>query len=115
MNIKNALVMVVASGTTFGHVDAEAASGTAGLNACVSALAREISESQGAGVNVRLDEDTKAGRKRLLYPTTFFLDALNPANEEIVAKVNCTVDTRARVRRFVVLPNDAPVARLRKL
>jgi len=115
MNIKNAMVMVIAAGTAFGHVEVEAASGKAGLNACVSALAREISESQGAGVNVRLDEDIKAGRNRLLYPTTFLLDAVNPANEEIVAKVNCTVDTQGKVRKFVVLSDEAPVARLRKL
>lgn len=115
MKAKNALAMLFTMGTVFAHTGAEAASGEAGLNACMTKLAKEISESQGSGVDVRLDEDTRPSKRRLEHTTTFFLDARDSANEEVVAKVNCTVDTRAKIRKFVVLPEDAPLAEHRIL
>ena len=115
MKARNALAMIFAVGTVFAHTGAEAASGEAGLNACITELAKEISESQGSGVDVRLDEDTRASKRRLERTTTFFLDARDPSNEEVVAKVNCTVDRWAKIRKFVVLPEDAPLAEHRIL
>lgn len=115
MKARNAIAVIFAVGAVFAHTGAEAASGQAGLNACIDKLAKEISESQGSGVDVRLDEDTKASKRRLEHATTFFLDARDSSSEEVVAKVNCTVDRRAKIRRFVVLPEDAPLAQHRIL
>jgi hypothetical protein len=115
MKAKNAMAMMFAVGAALAHTGAEAASGEAGLNACVSELAKEISKAQGYGVDVRLDEDVRAGKRSLETTTTFFLDARDAANEQVVAKVNCTVDKRAKIRKFVVLPDDAPLAENRIL
>jgi len=115
MKAKNTLAMACALATAFVNVGAEAASGKMGLDACISELAREISEAQGAGVNVRISEDTKVSKRRLDHATTFFLDAREPGDGEIVTKVNCTVDRHAKVRKFVVLPDDAPAAEIRVL
>jgi hypothetical protein len=57
------------------HPGAQAASGKDGFEACVAALAQQISEAQGAGVNVRISEDSRVHARRLDRRNTYYLDA----------------------------------------
>jgi hypothetical protein len=108
--------MFVASGVAvamLAHPGAEAASGREGLEACVQALTRTLSESQGAGVNARISEDSTAHDRRLESPTLFSLDARDSRDGEIVYKADCVVNSRGEVQRLVKLPLDAPSAEIR--
>ena len=97
------------------HPGAEAASGQDGLEACVAALAQEISESQGAGVNARISEDSHVPDGRLGLRNTYHLDAYDTGGSDTVIKADCVVDSRAEVKRLVRLPADAPTAEERSL
>lgn len=97
------------------HPGAEAASGRDGFEACVSALARQISEAQGAGVNVRISEDSRVPAGRLDRRNTYFLDARDVQDSDRVVKADCVVDARAEVKSLVRLPEDAPAAEDRSL
>ena len=95
------------------HPAAEAASGRDALEACVQALTQHISEAQGAGVDARISEDSSGHKRRLDSPAVYSLDARNPADGEVVYKVDCTVNSRGQVQRLVELPMDAPNAEVR--
>ena len=115
MKARKTLVMMCAVATSFVHAGADAASGMDGLEACASALAREMSTAQGAGIQVRLSDDSRATSRRLVARTMYHLDARDPRNNEIVAKADCAVDAQARVKSLVRLPDDAPEAAERSL
>jgi hypothetical protein len=109
------LAVVFAVATAFAHPGAEAASGMDGLEACASALARELSTNQGAGIQVRISEDSLVPDRRLSTRTTYHLDARDPRNNAVVARADCAVDARAKVKSLVRLPDDAPDAAERSL
>jgi hypothetical protein len=115
MKARKTLAMMCAVATSFIHPGAEAASGMDALEACASALAREMSKAQGSGIQVRISDDSLETGRRLVARTIYHLDARDPRNNEIVAKADCTVDTRARVKSLVRLPDDAPEAPERSL
>lgn len=115
MNAGKTLAMLCLVTTSFMHPVAHAASGMEGLEACASALARELSTAQGAGIQVRVSDESLVPTRRLDNRTTYHLDARDPRNNEIVARVDCNVDARARVRSLVRLPDDAPDAAERSL
>ena len=95
------------------HTGAEAASGREGLEACVQALTQKISESQGAGVNARISDESTGFGRRLESPTLFSLDARDSSDGEIVYKADCVVNARGEVQRLVKLPINAPNADVR--
>ena len=97
------------------HPGAEAATGTDGFEACVAALARQISEEQGAGVNVRISEDSRVRARKLDRRNTYFLDARDVRDSDLVVKADCVVDAQAEVKSLVRLPADAPAAEERSL
>ena len=115
MNGKNTLVTACAVAASLLHTGAEAASARDGLEACVSALTKEISEAQGSGVEARISDDTRAGRGALGGRTIFYLDARDPRTQEIVLKADCIVNSRGRVSSMTRLPDDAPEAAVRSL
>ncbi|MGK2926507.1 MAG: hypothetical protein ACSLE2_12900 [Lysobacterales bacterium] len=97
------------------HPGAEAASGQDGFEACVAALAREISETQGAGVNVRISEETRVHARKLDRRNVYFLDARDALGSDHVVKADCVVDARGAVKSLERLPADAPEAAERSL
>lgn len=107
--------MACAVAASFMHLSADAASGKDGLEACASALALELSNDQGTGVQVRISDDSIVSSRRLEHRTRYHLDARDPLSQEIVAKVDCDVDSWARVKNLVRLPEDAPEALERSL
>jgi cation transport ATPase len=115
MNGKNVLALACAAAASMLHPAAEAASERDGLEACVSALTKEISDTHGAGVEARISEDSLAGRGRLGARSKFYLDARDSRNEEIVLKADCVVNSRGQVRSLITLPDDAPAAEERSL
>jgi len=115
MKGRKTMVMMCALTTSCIHLGADAASGMDGLEACASELARELSTAQGAGIQVRISDDSLVPSRRLDTRTLYHLDARDPRNNEIVAKADCAVDARARVRSLVRLPDDAPEAAERSL
>jgi hypothetical protein len=115
MKARKTLAMMCAAATSFIHLGADAASGMDALEACASALAREMSTAQGAGIQVRISDDSVAPSRRLDARAIYHLDARDPRSNEIVAKADCAVDSRARVKSLVRLPDDAPEAAERSL
>ena len=111
---KNTLVMASAVAASLLHVGAEAATARDGLEACVSALTKEISEAQGSGVEARISDDTRAGRGLLDGRTIFYLDATDPRTEEVGVKADCIVNSRGRVNSLTRLPETAPDAAERR-
>jgi hypothetical protein len=112
---KNTLVLVLAASASMPHPSAEAAPARVGLESCVSALTKAISESQGTGVEARISGDSRQGRSQLNGRSRFHLDARDPRSEEIVMKADCVVNARGEVRSLIVLPADAPEAEERSL
>ena len=115
MNRKKAMVCACAVAASILNTSVEAASGQEGLEACVSALTRDLSSAQGSAVHAQISEDSKVATRRLDQVTTYHLDARNSSNHGIVARVDCIVDEKGRVKRLVKLPNDAPDAETRSL
>lgn len=115
MNGKNALALACAAAASMLPPAAEAASARDGLEACVSALSREMSDAQGMGVEARISEDSLVGRGRLSGRTKFYLDARDSRSEDIVFKADCVVNSRGKVRKLTTLPEDAPDAEERSL
>ena len=74
-----------------------AATRTDGLNACASAAVAEISISQDAAPNFSLTPESSISRAKLNRRELFHLDLRNPSTDEVLARVDCTVDQRARV------------------
>ena len=94
-------------------LNAENTSGQAGLNACASALAKNLETVQGRPVAYNLDLDTKINNDKLKVRETFYLDAKAPNSDKVIARANCTVNDDAEVLMLVVLPLDAAQARNR--
>lgn len=113
MKGKSMLFTACAAAAVMAHTGAEAATGRDGLEACVEALAKEISEAQGAGVNARISEDSTGHGRRLESATLFHLDARDPRDGEIVYKADCVVNARGDVQRLTRLPDAAPTAETR--
>jgi hypothetical protein len=77
------------------------------LEACADAMVSDLSDSRGVELDYRLDDASKGSGRRLEYPGTFHLDAKDPRSMEVVARIDCYVDSHARVRRVVSLPLSA--------
>lgn len=76
------------------------------MNACAAALTAEMSEANGKTPAYSLDESS-LDLGRLHTTSVFYLDARDPETREVVARADCVVDSRARVKRFELLPLDA--------
>ena len=82
-----------------------------GLNACAEAFTAEIT---GEELAWRIDEESDTVG-RLNGSQIIHLDARDPATDEVVARADCVVDSRARVKRITTLPLDAGDAKERSL
>ena len=76
------------------------------MNACAAALTARMSDASGTATAYSLDETSLDGG-RLGELSIFYLDARDPKTQEVVARANCVVDSRARVKRITTLPLDA--------
>jgi hypothetical protein len=115
MKGKKTIGMVCVAAASFMHMNVQAASGKEGLDACVSALVQELSAGQGSAVQGLISDDSYVPNHKLSRHTTIHLDARDTRNSEIVAKADCVVDSRAKVKDLTILPADAPEATVRSL
>ncbi len=81
------------------------------INNCAAALTAEMSVD---GLAYRIDEDSDTGG-RLDRLQVIYMDARDSATDEVVARADCVVDSRARVLRLHTLPIDADDAQERSL
>lgn len=77
---------------------ANAATRTDGLNACAQAVVENLGNRQDAAINYRLSPETTTSNIKLKSRELFYLDLRNPETDAIIARVDCTVDRKARVR-----------------
>ena len=111
MNKKSIAVLGSALALSVFPFSASAYTAETALNACAAALTTEMS---GGELTYRIDESS-GGAKRLRGVETFHLDARDPASDEVVARADCVVDGRARVKWLKTLPLDAADASERAL
>ena len=81
------------------------------LEACAAAVTDKLGDG---GVTWRLDE-YKGFDGRLRGTEIFHLDVRDASTDELVARADCVVDERARVKRLKPLPLDAGDATERAL
>jgi hypothetical protein len=106
--MKNEMIKLgCALAVSLSPVAANAATGQDALEACMDALTKELAASHGSPLAARLSETTQAPGERLRRSQVFHLDALDSRSQEVVARVDCVVDPRARVRSLNRLPLDA--------
>ena len=95
------------------HANATLVSAQEGMDACAAAMVAELAANQGAPMVYNLDPESKSTGKLKNRREVFHLDALDPESQEVVARVDCVVDSRARVQKLIAVPLDAPAARMR--
>ena len=90
---------------------ASAYTGETAMNACAEAFTAEIT---GEEIAWRLDEESDVAG-RLNGSQILHLDARDPETNEVVARADCVVDSRARIKRLTTIPVDAKDASERAL
>ncbi len=88
-----------------------AASAQAGLEACMDALVNELARDSSVPTNYNLDPDSWDAKSRLSRREVFHLDARDSKSRAIVARADCIVDQKARVRKLTSVPLNAGDAR----
>lgn len=95
------LAAALSPSISFGGTEAQA------LQQCVRAMTDDINEENGAPVKVVLDEKSSSSTKRLWSDSVFHLDAADAETGEVVARIDCFVDDKARVLYIRELPLQA--------
>jgi hypothetical protein len=113
MITRTRLGLVLTTASLLAPLNVQAATELDALNACASALAAEIGETQGAPVGYRFSEGTRESSVLLKGITTFYLDATSPQSGEIVARADCRVDAAGEVRDLRQLHLNSSNARVR--
>lgn len=93
----------------------EAATRTAGLNACADALVNKLSVENGAPLGFQLGADSEQSNAQMSNRELYQLDVRDPNTQEVVARAQCVVDRQARVRQLVSVPLSADDAAERVL
>jgi len=78
-----------------------------GLDACADALVSELASSNGAPLDYSLSPESDASGSRLKRREMIHLDARDPNSQEVVARADCVVDNKGKVRRLVSVPLNA--------
>lgn len=106
---KTSLILALAATPIFAH----ATSGEAGIDACAAAMVSELADNQGAPMVYNLDPESNTTNSRLKRREVIHLDARDPNSQEIIARVDCVIDSNARVRKLIQVPVDGPDAQFR--
>ena len=116
MNGKRTMGWICAVTASVMTMSASAAPEQAGLQACVDAMAVKLAAAQGGyPVVARISEESLVSKRRLGLSTTFNLDAYTVGSNDVVARMDCTVNARGKVLRLVRLPDHSPEAKTRSL
>ena len=110
MNNSKILTMGCAVAIALAPFSVKAASLHDGLDACASAVVNKLATSNDAPLDYSISEDSHASKLPLRGLETFHLDVHDPNGDEVIARADCVVDARARVKRVVTLSLDEPDA-----
>ena len=113
MNKPNMKTIGCALALSLAPFSANAVTESQALEACADALAGQISGTTGIETAYRLDQDLPASSRRMDEVEMFHLDARDPESQEVVARADCWVNKRAKVKRLVPVPIDAEDAEKR--
>lgn len=115
MNSKKAIVMGCVLTMTATPAIGMAKSEQAGLNACAKAMMTDLSFGKTASRPYEV-KNLKPGAGRPLHlMNTIHLDARGAESNEVLARYDCVVNSRAEVIELLVLPLDADDASDRAL
>lgn len=87
---------------------------TAGMNACAEAMMTELASSKNAPRPYEV-KNLKPGSRRLSGQGTYHLDARGAESNELLARYDCVVNSRAEVIELTELPLESGDARERAL
>ncbi|MBT8070270.1 MAG: hypothetical protein KJO80_07540 [Gammaproteobacteria bacterium] len=85
----------------------------AGLEACAEAMVNDLATRQNSPMVLNLDPSSKGGKGKLRRREVFHLDAVNPDDEAVVARMDCVVNYKAEVTQLITVPLDGENARVR--
>jgi len=104
MNSKRIFVIGVTAAMSMASFYANATAGHVGLEACASALAGKLSDTNGTPVGYRLENESDIFDKQLLNREIISLYARDPSNDVLVSRVDCFVDQHGHVLRLKDMP-----------
>jgi hypothetical protein len=107
------LISSCAVAATLFTLSVNAATRTDGLKACAKAAVTELGVQENTSLDYSLSADTTTSGIRLKHRETFHLDITNPDDDSVVARVDCVVDRKARVRNLIEVPIDGDNAIVR--
>jgi hypothetical protein len=113
MNSKTIIAISCAIAVTGAPVKSQARADKSGLKACATAMTEQLTAAQGAPVDYRLEEGPATTGQRGANAGVWYLDARDARTQEVVARINCYVNSRAQVTRLTEVPLSANDARLR--
>lgn len=113
MNNRKLLTIGCALAVSLAPFSAQAATRQAALDACADAMVSELAGENGIPPGYSMDPASDGSVARLRGHETFHLDVRDPASQEVVARADCVVDKRGKVRRLVDLPLSADNAEVR--
>lgn len=115
MNSKKAAVMGCVLTLAAVPAIATAKSERAGLNACAEAMMSDLAVSDEATREYRVKNLRPSAGRRLHLTNTIHLDARGAESNEVLARYDCIVNSRAEVIDLTVLPIEADDASERAL
>ncbi|MDH3788389.1 MAG: hypothetical protein OES53_07475 [Xanthomonadales bacterium] len=110
MNNSKILTVGCAVALALAPCSVTAASLQDGLDACADAMVTVLASGSDAPLDYSVSPDSDTSKARLRVRETIHLDARDPASNEVVARADCVVDSRARVKRLVSVPLTEPDA-----
>lgn len=104
------IATAIASAIAATPVKTEARADRNGLEACARAMTEQLSATHGSPVDYRLDEGPATTGLKSSTGGTWYLDARHPESREVVARIDCRVNSRSQVtslKRVPLTANDA--------
>ncbi len=115
MNSKKAVMMGCVLTLTAVPAIGMAKSERAGLNACAEAMMSDLAVVEETTREYRVKNLRPSAGRRLHMTNTIHLDARGAESNEVLARYDCTVNSRAEVIELTVLPIEADDASDRAL
>jgi len=113
MKHRKIMISSLTVATAMLSMSVNAATRTDGLNACAQAAVTELGERQNSELGYSLSPDSMTSGARMKHRELFHLDITKPGSDTVVARIDCVVDRKARVRDLIKVPIDGEDAIVR--
>lgn len=113
MNHTTRIACVLTALSLAAPFSAQAATEKEGLDSCAAALVAQIGEAQNSPVTYRLSKRSNGSGLQLRSNSTFYIDIVNPDNQEVVVRADCLVSSDGEIIKLEMLPPNALSARKR--